>query len=124
MTEYYPLLKLIEQRVPMYTGQWSLYSIHTYLSGYSHALRDNKIEQKSPPSISFFDWVAKKLGYYESTAGWANMTLAYSLGLDSSEIEWEPFFQRQVQITEQQHINSVKLFYKLLEEFKLEVEEV
>lgn len=120
MIENYPLLKLIERRTALYTGQLSLYSIYAYLGGYSHALRDNEIKGKDLRNISFHDYVAKKLGYYESTAGWANMILAFSIGLVPKTIKWTPFFE--MHITIEQHAKSVELFYKLLEEFKIEFE--
>ena len=120
MIENYPLLKLFERRTALYTGQLSLYSIDAYLAGYSHALRDNEIKEKNLSNISFHDYVANKLGYYESTAGWANMILAYSIGLIPRNIKWEPFLA--MHITKEQHAKSVELFYKLIEEFKIEVE--
>lgn len=117
--ECYNLLKTIEQRPIMWTGEASLKSIKTFVSGYYLALIDNKIvnEHIDEP---FFDWVANKLGYFESTAGWANMILAYSIGVKPENINWEEFFVYD--ITQEQHLKSIKLFYELVEQFKNELE--
>lgn len=117
--ECYKLLKAIEQRPIMWTGEASLKSINTFVSGYYLALIENKIvnEHIEEP---FFDWVAKKLGYSASTAGWANMILAYSIGFKPENIIWEELFVYD--ITQEQHLKSIKLFYELIEQFKNELE--
>lgn len=104
----------------MWTGEASLKSIGIYVSGYYHALLDNKIADKAPSNEPFFDWVAKKFGYYESTAGWANMILAYSMEFKPENIRWEKVLATPV--TKEQHLKSIKLFYELLEHFKKEME--
>ena len=116
MLECYKMLKIIEPRPAMWTGEISLKSIHTYLSGYYHALSDNSITQQPNDDELFFDWVAKKLGYYESTAGWANMILAHCMEFEPRNIKWEKVFDTPV--SAEQHLKSVSLFYKLLDEFK------
>lgn len=65
----------------------------------------------------FFDWVADKLGFYESTAGWHNMILAVTIGLDPQNINWENYDDG---VTTEQHIQSVKRFYELVEEYVTE----
>jgi len=60
--------------------------MHTYIGGYYHALRDNSLNQDEDQFEPFFDWVANKLGFNESTAGWANMILAITIGLDPKHI--------------------------------------
>jgi len=117
----YKILKQIESRPAMWTGEATLKSIHNYISGYYQALLDNKIVLKSHTDEAFFDWVANKLGYYESTAGWVNMILAYCIGFDSKNISWEDVFASSV--TKEQHLKSIRYFYQLLEEFKKEIEE-
>jgi len=112
----------MEGRPQMWTGELSLKSMHTYCSGYYMALLDHKIVVLEPFTICpFFDWVANKLGYYESTAGWANMILACSMGFNTREIHWEEFFKTPV--SAQEHTKSIKLFYTLLEDFKTEYSE-
>ena len=102
----------------MWTGEITLKSIHTYLSGYYQALVDQKAVSKPHTADSFHDWVAKRLGYFESTAGWTNMITAYSLGLDSKNISWENF--SKTSLSEEHHDKSIRIFYVLLEEFKNE----
>ncbi|MBF4483207.1 hypothetical protein [Flavobacterium sp. CSZ] len=87
--------------------------------GYYQVLIDNKIV---PENINepFFDWVADKLGYFESTAGWANMILAYSIGFEPESIIWEEVFNHN--ITKEQHLRSLQIFYELVEQFKDEFE--
>jgi len=117
--ECYQLLKEIEKRPAMWTGEVNLKSIKLFVSGYYQALIDNKIV---PENIDepFFDWVANKLGYFESTAGWANMILAYSLGFEPRSIIWEEVFDYNV--TKEQHLRSVHQFYELVEQFRSELQ--
>ncbi|QDW21853.1 hypothetical protein [Flavobacterium sp. KBS0721] len=117
--ECYQLLKEIEKRPAMWTGEVNLKSIKLFVSGYYQALIDNKIV---PENIDepFFDWVANKLGYFESTAGWANMILAYTLGFEPQSIIWEEVFDYNV--TKEQHLRSVQQFYELVEQFKSELQ--
>ena len=115
--ECYQLLKEIEKRPAMWTGEVNLKSIKIFVSGYYLALINHKIV---PENINepFFDWVANKLGYFESTAGWANMILAYSVGFEPESIIWEELFDYNV--TKEQHLKSIQLFYELVEQFKTE----
>lgn len=117
--ECYQLLKEIEKRPAMWTGEVNLKSIKLFVSGYYQALIDNKIV---PENIDepFFDWVANKLGYFESTAGWANMILAYTLGFEPQSIIWEEVFDYNV--TKEQHLRSLQQFYELVEQFKCELQ--
>jgi hypothetical protein len=116
--ECYNVLKRIEQRPDMWIGEASLKNIHTYISGYYHALLDNKIVQKSQTDEPFFNWVANKLGYSESTSGWVNMILAYSMGFKPESIIWEDFIKTPA--TRDQHAKSIKIFYELAEQFRNE----
>lgn len=105
----------------MYTGEASLKSIQTYLMGYWTALSDHHLSNEpGNTGLSFHDWVADKLGYTESTAGWPNMILAYSMGLNPKKVNWNIFLETPVK--REQHERSIALFYQLLEEFKLETE--
>ena len=119
IVECYKILKKIEARPAMFTGAISLESIYCYISGYSQALLDNGIIIEESELESFHDWVANKLGYYESTAGWVNMILAHSLDFNPKEIIWEEFLK--VQISKEQHLKSINNFYNLVELFKKEI---
>ncbi len=115
MKELYNILKKIKARPAMWTGELTLKSIRTFLDGYSCALFDHKIiglNKRDEPN--FHDWTAHKLGFYESTAGWQNMILAVTIGLDPNNIEWENY---DSQVTKEQHEMSIKKFYELFEEY-------
>ncbi|HEU0124683.1 hypothetical protein [Flavobacterium sp.] len=114
--ECYNLLKNIESRPAMFIGEVTLNHLKIFISGYYLGICENKIIKESV-NQPFNEWIAKKLNYYESTAGWANMILAYSLGINPRNIVWEEVFN--LHITKEQHLNSVHLFYKLLEEYKI-----
>jgi len=98
----------------MFVGSSTLHRMHVYLLGYPKALSDNGLLRDSGKQDPFFDWVANRLGYFESTAGWANMILASALELSPKEVEWETYNR---ETTPAQHEKSVRLFYELLEEF-------
>ncbi len=116
----YDILKVIERRPAMFIGENTLKGIHTFISGYYLVLLDKEIVPATHMDEPFFDWVADKLGYYESTAGWANMIVAESMGFDTKEINWEVVFDTP--ISNEQHSISINRFYELLEEFKKENE--
>jgi hypothetical protein len=48
------------------------------------------------------------------------MILAHSLGFKSDDIVWEEVFNYD--ISKEEHLNSIKKFYELLEEYKNEVD--
>lgn len=104
----------------MWTGETNLRSIHNYVSGYYHALIENNIVQSTETEKDFFDWVAKKLGYFESTAGWVNMIVAFCVGFDPKNISWKQFFSTP--ISHEQHLKSIRYFYELIDEFKANYE--
>jgi hypothetical protein len=116
--ECYYLLKQIESAPAMWTGEKTVKSISNYLSGYYHALLDHKIVLSEKTDEPFSEWVAKKLGYCESTAGWTKMILAHSIGLKPENISWEKFSETAV--NHEQHLESIKLFYELVEHFRNE----
>ncbi|OUS02644.1 hypothetical protein A9Q86_02940 [Flavobacteriales bacterium 33_180_T64] len=115
MKEFYNVLKKIEVRPALWTGEINLKSISIFLNGYSLALHEHDILQ-SPVEleINFHDWIANKLGFYESTSGWNNMILAITIGLNPKNIKWENYDSK---VTNEQHEMSIKKFYELLEEF-------
>ncbi|MCD2259122.1 hypothetical protein [Psychroserpens luteolus] len=115
MKKFYNILKKMEFRPAMWTGETSLKSIRIFLNGYSIALREHNILQSSEElEINFHDWIANKLGFYESTSGWPNMILAVTIGLNPKSIKWENYDSK---VTKEQHEKSIKKFYELLEEF-------
>ena len=115
MREHYDLLKKMESRPQLWTGDIRLKSIRTFLDGYSYALYENNLNNSTnSEELNFHDWVANKLGFNESTAGWHNMILAVTMGLDPKKMEWKNY---DSEVTVNEHKESIKLFYKLLEEY-------
>jgi len=114
----YTLLKLMEKRPSMWLSQNTLKSYHSFLMGYSCALHEYEIKENFGISFEFMEWTANKLGYFESTAGWANMILASTLGLNPKKTTWENY---DANVTKEEHLNSVKKFYELLDEYITEV---
>ncbi len=115
MKELYQILKKVESRPAMWTGENSLKSIKTFLDGYLFALEEYGIlKSENKIEISFNDWIAEKLGFYESTAGWPNMILAVTLGLNPKKINWENYDKGA---SKEQHEESIRKFYELYEEF-------
>lgn len=110
----YNILKKIEPRPAMWTGENTLKSIGIFLTGYYSALLENNLIGNSNSEESFHNWVADKLGFYESTAGWGNMILAVTIGLNPKKISWENF---DSEVDKNQHEMSIRKFYELLEEF-------
>ena len=105
----------MELRPVMWTGELSLKSIRTFLEGYSCALHDhNLITSNHKEGLNFHDWVAHKLGLSSSSAGWQNMILAITLGLDPNTVSWENY---DAEVTKEQHERSIRMFYELLEEY-------
>lgn len=56
----------------MYIGPHSPTHLNSFLCGFSIATND-EVFKTEYSNFGFHDWVAKKLGYYESTSGWAYM---------------------------------------------------
>ena len=118
MRDYYDILKKMKDRPGMWTGELSLKSIRAFLEGYSCALYEHKlIDLKQEKGLNFHDWVANKLEFYESVAGWQNMILAVTICLNPKAIKWENY---DSEITKEQHEKSIQKFYELLEEFIIE----
>lgn len=101
----------MEHRPAMWTGELSLKSIRTFIDGYRFALSER---QSTLIDQDFNDWVAHKLGFGESTAGWQNMILAVTLSLHPKTLKWENY---DADVTKEQHEKSISKFYELLEEY-------
>jgi hypothetical protein len=110
----YHLLKRMEKRPMLWTGQNTLQSIATFLFGYRTAMKEHDLNEDFGITIVFFDWVADKLGYSSSTAGWANMILANVMGINPKKIKWDNY---DIDVTHKQHSESIKKFYELIDEY-------
>ena len=69
------LLAAIRQRPGMYLGTKSLTALWHFSQGYGMALSNYGLPDQNALGIphEMHDWVAYRLGYRESTAGWINM---------------------------------------------------
>jgi hypothetical protein len=69
------LLDAIRQRPAMYLGERSLYGLEYFLLGYSLALSSyaHGLESGNLLPADFHEWVAYRLGFFESTSGWRKM---------------------------------------------------
>ncbi|MFA0809551.1 hypothetical protein, partial [Microbulbifer epialgicus] len=114
--DIYELLEIIKLRTGMYTSVETLSHIRSFINGYNFALKDNQDLNDSHNNFKgFHDFVARKYGFYESTAGWANMILAVELGHDPQKIIWSDF---DAAATNVHHKNSIETFYQLLDEYR------
>ena len=105
------LLFQMQNRLGMYINPPILPSLMNFISGYTMATRCHHIDE--PGTLRpFHDFVAQQLGYAESTAGFANMILAYVYGFSPANIDWPNFLSQP--ISAQQHAQAIELFYQLL----------
>ena len=70
----YATIALIRPRPAMYIGDHSLRCLKSFLDGCFFLAEEHGIETSECPVFGgFHDWVAKRFGWYESTAGWCNI---------------------------------------------------
>ncbi len=111
----FSLLEMIRKRTGMFTGSIRLDAIQGFLEGYRIGL--DSVGVDCGDLVGFDEFVKKRFGFFESTAGWANMITAISLGYDPTDenFSWEKiklgslFEQRQ---------EALILFYKVFDEYK------
>ena len=116
MNSVYELIDTISQRTAMYTGECKLSNIRSFIDGYTFSFKnENELIAFISDFPGFHDWVAKKYGFYESTAGWHNMILAIEMGFLPTNVKWEEY---SLGATEQQHRSSVAKFFDLTREYK------
>lgn len=117
MKNIYELIETLSVRTAMYTGEHKLSNIRSFIDGYTFAIEDEELCREFLSDFGgFHDWVAEKLGFHESTAGWQNMILAIEMGIRPNEVEWAVFFVANP--TEEQHKSSVTRFFELVNEYK------
>lgn len=109
------LRKDFRKRPGMFIGELSPNSLQVFLSGYHVAMADIGAVEISAPSLQeFHDWIAKKFLFSESTAGWPNMILAITMGMNPASINWE---ECQRTATRQQLSEATYRCFDLIEEF-------
>ena len=76
----YDILELVRRRPPMYLDERSISRLRSFLVGYQCGLGSHGLTFRAdrPDFHSFHDWVAQRLGFSSSTAGWCNMILKKS----------------------------------------------
>jgi hypothetical protein len=96
--DVYETISLIRQRPALYIGSHSLIRLRAFLNGCFYLAREQDIHcSESPDFGGLHDWLAKRFGWYESTAGWCNIILQ-ECGDDDSK--------------------ALDLFFELIEEFR------
>jgi hypothetical protein len=105
LLDIYNLIDRIRPRPAMYLGENSVSLLRAFLGGYMTAAYESQTSfvEENPPFGAFHDWVAMKLGYFESTSGWANMLLAAENGDETKALErffvyLDDFKQRQAKV--------------------------
>jgi hypothetical protein len=79
--DVYDTIALIRPRPAKYIGACSLFRLYMFLEGCFHTARLYGIERSEQPDFSrFHDWVARRFGWQESTAGWYTIILKESGG--------------------------------------------
>ena len=116
MKNIYELIETLSVRTAMYTGEHKLSNIRSFIDGYTFAIEDAELCSEFQSDFpGFHDWVAEKLGFFESTAGWQKMILAIELGIPPEEVKWARF---DANASEEQHKSSVARFFELVSEYK------
>jgi hypothetical protein len=112
----YKVIDIVRRRPGMYIGDPSPEKLDVYLHGYRAAMHHaGKRDASDPPFHGFHLWVARRLGFGESTAGWSNMILAVTLGLNPRTIRWEGY---NAAATSDQLKEATERCFALLDEYR------
>ena len=86
----YDLLGWIRQRPGLYIGEPTIYRLQAFITGYDAGLGHVGFGLRDGADFRRFnDWVARRLGVFGSTSGWANMIRERSA---SNEEAFSQFF--------------------------------
>jgi len=106
----------------MWIGEPSPDRLNLFLAGYCSAMEQVGLKDiATPPFHGFHDWVAERFGFAESTAGWPNMILAVTLGLDPATVLWgyaDGSKQFDAHATRQQKEDATRECFELLDEYR------
>src|SRR5437764_1496231 len=84
----YETIALIRQRPALYLGECSLVRLRAFLDGCLFVVQEFGIEDDTQPAFGgFHDWVARRFGWRESTAGWCNIILQQCGGDDRKALD-------------------------------------
>jgi hypothetical protein len=112
----YTVLDAVRLRPGLYIGKVSPEHLFVFLGAYQMAMQHAGLEEISePPFDGFHDWVATRFGFFESTAGWANMIMAVGLGLNPKNILWENY---DANATDETHQQALDTFFTLLDHYR------
>ena len=82
----YDIIARIRPRPAMFLGDCSLVRMRAFIDGCTFMAQELGVEQH-PDFRGFHDWVARKFGWGESTAGWCNIILQECGGDDRKAME-------------------------------------
>jgi hypothetical protein len=87
----FSLLDAVEKRHRFYLHEKSLKELDSFLAGFDCACSVTEQERESIKQLNGLnDWVARQLGFAESTSGWCNMILERA---GSDEKGFDLFFE-------------------------------
>ena len=71
----YDVLAPIRRKAGLYIADPELTRLHAFIVGYECGLARGGLtfREESPEFYGFHDWIARRLGYAESTSGWYKM---------------------------------------------------
>ncbi len=101
--DFYELLDAIRLRPGLYVSPKSVTALYNFIGGYLTASGHEIGHSTQPPYREFNNWVAMKLGLYESTSGWRNMLLKdenadEEKAFDRFFVLFDEFEQRQAKV--------------------------
>ena len=83
--DVYETIARMRPRPAMWIGHHSLVRLRAFLDGCFYMAHEHGIECREQPDFGgLHDWVAKRFGWYESTAGWCNI-IVQECGGDEGE---------------------------------------
>jgi hypothetical protein len=85
--DVYEVIDRIRRYPAMYLGQTSLIRLKAFLDGCFWVATEHALPTDDcPPFGELYDWVARRYGWYESTAGWCNIILQECGGDDAKAL--------------------------------------
>ena len=86
--DVYETIALIRPRPAMYIGSNSLVRLRAFLDGCFYMADEFGIECCERPDFGgLHDWVARRFGWYESTAGWCNIIVQECSGDEGKALD-------------------------------------
>lgn len=113
LEEFYNWLDVIRQRPAMYLGDSTITTFKGYFYGYLEGSKLWNNKKVVAELRKFHDWVAMRLGYFESTSGWKNMLLKSENGDEEKALKkffvfLDEFKKRKAKIIYEAKVTSPK----------------